>query len=224
MKNYNHIPDAVVVEGPMAGGHLGFKREQIDNPDYALEKIVPEVINELKPYEQQMDKKVAVIAAGGVYNGEDIQKYLSMGAQGVQMATRFVATHECDAAEGFKKAYVDCKQDDFTIIDSPVGMPGRAIGNRFLSDVKAGMRKPFTCPWKCLKTCDFRKAPYCITQALVAAKKGFLEKGFAFAGSNAYRIDRICSVKEVIDGLREEYRCAVLRLAAVSPLRRDSGG
>jgi len=208
-KNYNQIPDAVVVEGPMAGGHLGFKRDQIDNPDYALEKIVPEVINELKPFEQQMGKEVTVIAAGGIYDGEDIAKYLKLGAHGVQMATRFVATHECDAYAGFKKAYLDCKREDLTIIDSPVGMPGRAISNEFLSEVINGKKKPFNCPWKCLKTCDFRKSPYCITQALVAAKKGLFNKGFAFAGANAYRVKKICSVKELIESLVEEYRHTV---------------
>ncbi len=217
-KNYGDIPCAMVVEGSMAGGHLGFKKDQIDNPDYALEKIVPEVINTLKPYEQQMNKKVPVIAAGGIYTGEDIEKYLRMGAQGVQMATRFVATNECDASDGFKEAYIGCKKEDIVIIDSPVGMPGRAIDGEFLSNVRKGKEKPFKCPWKCLKTCDFRKAPYCITRALVQAKIGNFKQGFAFAGSNVYRIDRICSVKELIESLREEYHRAVLKLQAAGKI------
>ncbi|MDD4874061.1 MAG: nitronate monooxygenase [Dehalococcoidales bacterium] len=212
LKNYNQIPDAVVVEGPMAGGHLGFKREQIDDPDYTLEKIVPEVIEALVPFEQQMNKKVPVIAAGGIYTGEDIDKYMRMGAQGVQMATRFVGTHECDAYDGFKKAYIECKEEDITIIDSPVGMPGRAIGNQFLKNVKEGREKPPKCPWRCLKTCDFIKTPYCITMALIEAKKGCFEKGFAFAGANAWRVDKICSVKELIESLREQYQHTILKL------------
>ena len=207
-RNYNHVPDAVVVEGPLAGGHLGYKKEQIDNPDYALEKTLPEVISVLKPYEESFNKSIPVIAAGGVYTGADIYKFIQLGAQGVQMATRFVATHECDASTAFKEAYVKCKEEDLTIIDSPVGLPGRAIKNRFLEDISAGIKKPIKCPWKCLKTCDFRISPYCICDALTNAKKGILEKGFAFAGANAYRINTITSVRELIETLLTEYKKA----------------
>ena len=204
-KNYKHVPDAVVVEGPLAGGHLGFKKEQINNPDFALEKILPEVISVIKPYENEFGKNIPVIAAGGIYTGADIYKYIKLGAQGVQMATRFVATHECDASIKFKEAYLKCQKDDLMIIDSPVGLPGRAIRNRFLEEVSSGIRKPFKCPWKCLKTCNFKKAPYCIALALTNAQQGKLEKGFAFAGSNAYRADKIISVKELMANLSEEY-------------------
>ncbi len=209
-RNYNHIPDAVVVEGPLAGGHLGFKKEQIDNPDYALEKILPEVISVLKPYEESFNKSIPVIAAGGVYTGADIYKFIQLGAQGVQMATRFVATHECDASTAFKEAYVKCKKEDLTIIDSPVGLPGRAIKNRFLEKISAGIKKPIKCPWKCLKTCDVDSSPYCICAALTNAQKGKLEKGFAFAGANAYRIDKIISVKKLIETLLMEYESATV--------------
>jgi len=208
-KKYNHVPDAVVVEGPLAGGHLGFKKEQINNPDYALEKILPEVISVIKPYEQYFNKSIPVIAAGGVYTGADIHKFMQLGAQGVQMATRFVATHECDASIRFKEAYVKCKKEDLTIINSPVGLPGRAIQNRFLEEVSSGIKRPFECPWVCLKTCDFENAPYCICAALTNAKKGILEEGFAFAGANAYRIEKIISVKELIETLLTEYERAV---------------
>lgn len=207
-RNYNHVPDAVVVEGPLAGGHLGFKKEQINNPDYALEKILPEVISVLKPYEESFNKSIPVIAAGGVYTGADIYKFIQSGAQGVQMATRFVATHECDASTAFKEAYVKCKKEDLTIIDSPVGLPGRAIKNRFLEEISAGIRKPIKCPWKCLKTCDVDSSPYCICAALTNAKKGMLEKGFAFAGANAYRVNTITSVRELIETLLIEYKRA----------------
>lgn len=207
-KNYNHVPDAVVVEGPLAGGHLGFKREQINNPDFALEKILPEVISVIKPYEQHFNKSIPVIAAGGIFTGADIHKFIQLGAQGVQMATRFVATHECDAFMEFKETYVKCKKEDLIIIDSPVGLPGRAIRNKFLEEVSAGVKKPFKCFWGCLRTCDFKNAPYCIALALTNAQKGNLEKGFAFAGANAYRIDKIISVKELIDTLVEEYERA----------------
>jgi nitronate monooxygenase len=204
-KHFNYVPNAVVVEGPLAGGHLGFKKEQIDDPDYKLEKILPEVISVTTPYEKQFNKKISVIAAGGIYTGADIYKFMKMGASGVQMATRFVATHECDASIEFKEAYINCAKDDITIIDSPVGLPGRAIRNKFLNEVSEGIRHPFNCPWKCLSTCDYKKAPYCIAIALRNAKKGNLKEGFAFAGANAYRIDKIISVKELISTLLEEY-------------------
>jgi NAD(P)H-dependent flavin oxidoreductase YrpB (nitropropane dioxygenase family) len=207
-KNYNYIPDAVVIEGPLAGGHLGFKKEQIYNPDFTLEKILPEVISEIKPYQDEFDKNIPVIAAGGIYTGADIHKYIQLGAQGVQMATRFVATYECDASAKFKEAYLKCQKDDLMIIDSPVGLPGRAIKNKYLEEVSSGVRKPFKCPWRCLKTCDFKKVPYCIALALTNAKQGKLEDGFAFAGSNAYRVDKIISVKELIANLSEEYENA----------------
>jgi len=207
-KNYNHVPDAVVVEGPLAGGHLGFKKEQINNPDFALEKILPEVISVIKPYEDEFDKCIPIIAAGGIYTGADIYKYIKLGAQGVQMATRFVTTYECDASIKFKETYLKCKKDDLMIIDSPVGLPGRAVKNKFLEEVSSGIRKPFKCSWKCLKTCNFKKAPYCIALALTNAQQGKLEDGFAFAGSNAYRADKIISVKELIANLSEEYEKA----------------
>ena len=210
-KRYNHVPDAVVVEGPLAGGHLGFKKEQIDDPDYALEKILPEVIAVVKPYEEQFNRSIPVIAAGGIYTGADIHKFMQMGAQGVQMGTRFVATYECDASDVFKEIYLSCKKEDIIIIDSPVGLPGRAIRNEFLERVSAGAKEAFKCPWKCLKSCDFKKVPYCIGRALTNAKKGDLEDGFAFAGANAYRADTIISVKELIETLVEEYTAVAMQ-------------
>ncbi len=204
-KNYNQVPEAVVVEGPLAGGHLGFKKEQINDPDYKLENILLKVIAEVKIYEEQYNKNIPVIAAGGIYTGADIHKFIQLGAQGVQMATRFVPTHECDASTEFKEAYVRCKEDDLIIIESPVGLPARAIRNKYLNDVSMGIKKPFKCPWKCLKTCDFRKAQYCIAQALTNAKKGNLDDGFVFAGANAFRTNKIVSVKEVITTLLTEY-------------------
>jgi nitronate monooxygenase len=204
-KKYNHVPDAVVVEGPLAGGHLGFKKEQINDPDYTLEKILPEVISVIKPFEQQFNKNIPVIAAGGVYTGADIYKYIKLGAQGVQMATRFVATYECDASEEFKEAYIRCNKEDLIIINSPVGLLGRAIRNGFLEKIESGNKIPFKCPWQCLKTCDLRTSPYCIARALTNAKNGHLEEGFAFAGANAYRIDKIISVKELFKTLMMEY-------------------
>jgi NAD(P)H-dependent flavin oxidoreductase YrpB (nitropropane dioxygenase family) len=214
-KRYSHIPDAVVIEGPLAGGHLGFKKEHIDNPDYALEKILPEVISILKPYEEQFNRSIPIIAAGGIYTGADIHRFMQLGAQGVQMGTRFVATYECDASPEFKETYLNCTREDIIIIDSPVGLPGRAIRDKFLEGVSSGVRETFKCPWKCLKNCDFKNVPYCIARALTNAKKGNLEEGFAFAGANAYRADKIISVKELIETLVEEYKAVAMRRAMV---------
>ncbi len=208
-KHYRCVPDAVVVEGPLAGGHLGFKKEQIGDPEYALDKILPGVISSLQPFEQYAGREIPVIAAGGVYTGADIDKYLQIGAQGVQMATRFVATTECDASAEFKNAYIKCTREDLLIIDSPVGLPGRAIRNGFLEQIESGNRIPFKCPWKCLKTCDLKSSPYCIARALTNAKNGHLEQGFAFAGANASRVDKIVSVHELFDSLIAEYGAAV---------------
>ena len=210
-KQFNHIPDAVVVEGPLAGGHLGFRKENIDNPDYALEKILPEVIAAIKPYEERFVKNVPVIAAGGIYTGADIHKFMQLGAQGVQMGTRFVATCECDASMEFKEAYLNCKKEDIIIIESPVGLPGRAIRDKFLERVSSGVKETFKCPWKCLKSCDFENVPYCIALALTNAKKGDLENGFAFAGANAYLVDKIISVKELIETLVGEYMAVAMQ-------------
>lgn len=210
-KKFDHIPDGVVVEGPMAGGHLGFKKEQLEDPEYALEAIVPQVVETVKPFEIAYHKSVPIIAAGGIYTGEDMHRMFQLGAQGVQMGTRFVATHECDADTKFKEAYIEATQNDITIIQSPVGLPGRAIQNQFLTDVSNGIKQPFSCPWKCLRTCDYKTSPYCIALALTQAKKGKLQNGFAFAGSNVWRVNEILSVQALMNSLVEEYKTASLK-------------
>lgn len=205
-EQFSCLPDAFVVEGPLAGGHLGFRPEQLDDPAYALERLVPQVIEAVRPYAERYGRKIPVIAAGGIYTGADIHRFLKLGAAGVQMATRFVATHECDAAEEFKQAYIKARKEDIVIIKSPVGLPGRAIRNAFLEAVERGERKPFTCPYHCIRTCDFRKSPYCIAMALTNAQQGNLEEGFAFAGANAWRVREIVPVRELIQTLVEEYQ------------------
>ncbi|QUL53423.1 nitronate monooxygenase [Paenibacillus tritici] len=205
---YNYAPDAIVVEGPMAGGHLGFKYEHLTDPDYKLEKLVPEVVKEVRKVEEKAAKPVPVIAAGGIYSGEDIHKMMQLGASGVQMATRFVTTMECDASNEFKNAYINCRKEDIEIIKSPVGMPGRAIVNKFINEVNSGNKKPYTCPYHCIVTCNYESSPYCIALALMNAKKGKMRNGFAFAGENAYRTNKIIPVKELMDSLVEEYNAA----------------
>ncbi len=204
--NYDYLPDAVIVEGPKAGGHLGFREEQISDADYRLEKLVPEIVTELKTFEEKHNRTIPLIAAGGIYTGEDIKNIMKLGAAGVQMATRFVTTDECDASAAFKQTYIDADEKDIEIIKSPVGMPGRAILSNFISKVREGRKQPKKCPFKCIKTCDIEKSPYCIIIALMNAFKGNFENGFAFAGSNAFRATKISSVKEVFQSLVKEYK------------------
>lgn len=204
--NYDYLPDAVIVEGPKAGGHLGFKEEQLGDNNYSLENLVPEIVNELKPFEEKYNQTIPLIAAGGIYTGEDIHNIMNLGASGVQMATRFVTTDECDASQAFKQAYIDAAEKDIEIIKSPVGMPGRAIFSSFIQKVRDGRKQPKKCPFKCIKTCDITKSPYCIIIALINALKGNFENGFAFAGSNAFRATKISSVKEVFQSLIKEYK------------------
>ncbi len=204
--NYNYLPDAVIVEGPKAGGHLGFKEEQIFDQDYSLEKLVPAIVSELKEFEKKYDQTIPLFAAGGIYTGEDIRKIMELGASGVQMGTRFVTTAECDASTAFKQAYIDADEKDIEIIKSPVGLPGRAILSNFIAKVKAGKKQPKICPFRCIKTCDITRSPYCIIIALINALKGNFESGYAFAGSNAFRATRIISVKETFQALFKEFK------------------
>ncbi|MCK5241043.1 nitronate monooxygenase [bacterium] len=204
-RHYNLIPSAFVIEGPLAGGHLGFKKNKIFHPDNHLEKLFIETSLEIRSFEREWNKPISLIPAGGIFDGADIFRFLRLGAQGVQMATRFVGTHECDADISFKQAYIKCEKKDIAIIDSPVGLPGRAIQNEYLVKISQGRMSPVTCFWKCLKTCDYKKAPYCIAEALRNAQLGKFEEGFAFAGETAYRIEKLVSVKELIDSLVQGY-------------------
>jgi len=213
LSRFQYLPDAFVVEGPMAGGHLGFKADQIDNPDFVLEKLLEDVIETVKPFEQAEKREIPVIAAGGIFNGDDIYRFLRMGAAGVQMGTRFVATHECDADRAFKEIYVNAEAEDLIIINSPVGLPGRVIRNQFIERMNNGEKKPLKCPYHCIKTCDPETSPYCIALALERARRGKFKHGFAFAGQNAYRVKEIVSVKELMDSLKAEFSLAAAHRA-----------
>lgn len=199
------FPDAFVLEGPKGGGHLGFSEENIFDASFSLEKLVSGVVDAAKAVEDKAGRAVPVITGGGVFSGADIAKMISLGASGVQMATRFVATDECDADIRFKQAYVDAKEEDITIIHSPVGMPGRALDNNFIEAAREGKKKPFKCIFHCIKTCNPSTTPYCISAALINAMKGNLDKGFVFCGSNVSKVKNIVSVHELMESLRREY-------------------
>lgn len=205
ISRFGYVPDAFVVEGPRAGGHLGFKPEEIEDKDHALEILVPQVLEAVKPLEDKHGRAVPVIAAGGIYSGGDIRRFLELGAAGAQMGTRFVATHECDVDQRFKLSYLNATKDDITIISSPVGMPGRALSNEFIAKSRQGLNKPFKCVFHCISTCEQEKTPYCIANALISAMKGNLKSGFAFCGANVDKVSEIVSVRELIESLEREY-------------------
>ncbi len=208
-RRFSYIPDLIIVEGPDAGGHLGFSLDELKSETKPkLKERVMEVIQAVKPFEEKYNKKIPVVAAGGIFNGKDIAEYIKLGAAGVQMGTRFVATHECDADIKFKEAYINSKEGQVQIVQSPVGMPGRAIRNKLVEKVESA-RIPVTKCYNCLKPCNPKETPYCISGALINAVKGELEQGLIFAGSNAHRINKIVSTKELIRELVTETKEAL---------------
>lgn len=202
-KHHEVSPDAIIVEGPKAGGHLGFVKEELEKDDIDFDKTIVDIVNVVKPYEEKYNKSIPVIAAGGVFDGYDIAKYLNLGASGVQMATRFVTTEECDAHINFKNAYISSNKESIKIVKSPVGMPGRAINNVFVQKVNSEGMKVKKC-YHCLTPCNPQTTPYCITQALINAVNGNVDEGLIFCGENAYRLDKIVTVKELMDELEKE--------------------
>lgn len=209
--NYNYLPDAIVVEGPEAGGHLGYKLSQIEDAGFTLETIVPEVVSQVSEFEKKYSCTIPVIAAGGIYDGADIYKIMALGATAVQLGSKFVTTEECDASDAFKQSYIEAKSEDIGIIASPVGMPGRALIGDFLRRTSNGETMPKSCPYHCIKTCDYKTSPYCIILALYNAAKGNFDKGYVFAGAKAYKAKSILSVKETMQNLVAEYDAEVIK-------------
>lgn len=206
MKKYNRLPDLVVIEGPLAGGHLGFTREQLEQGDaFDFDSQVRAIIDWVKAFGREQGRSdIPVVMAGGVYDRQDMEHYLKMGADGVQVATRFVTTEECDASDNYKQAYINARKEDIVLVKSPVGMPGRAIRNTFLRRAEEGAIPHGKCHG-CIKTCDPAATPYCITDALVRAVTGDVDNGLIFCGSNAYRADQICRVKEIMEEFGKNY-------------------
>lgn len=207
-RRYDRLPDAVVVEGPLAGGHLGFKFEELIPPRKGmLEEIVVDVLKTVNSYSKSSSGKninIPVIAAGGIFDGKDAAKFFKLGMQGVQMATRFVTTFECSVAEEFKQAYIAAEEKDVVIIDSPVGMPGKAVRTKFIDRIMSGEKIPFDCHYQCLRTCNPSTAPYCIAKALLNAVKGDIDNAVVFAGSNVFKVKEIVHVKDLMDTLVKE--------------------
>lgn len=201
-KKYSRLPDAVVIEGPLAGGHLGFHKEQLEDIEgLHYDDEVKAIIEQVGATAAEHETEIPVIMAGGVYTRDDMEHYLEMGAAGVQMATRFVTTYECDADDAYKQTYIDAEKEDIVIVQSPVGMPGRAILNPFMKRAKEG-RIPHGKCHLCVSTCTPDKTPYCITDALVNAAKGKTEDALLFCGANAYRATKLEHVKDIMDEFR----------------------
>jgi len=208
-QHFDTTADMVVVEGTEAGGHLGYSPEVLKDPNKPkLLDTVKEVIAAVKPFREKFKKSIPVIAAGGIFSGSDIAECIRAGADGVQMATRFVATDECDADLAYKEAYVHAKEEDVVIIKSPVGMPGRALNNTFIQKVAKQGDDIQGC-FACLKGCNPKVAPYCISKALINAVTGKVDDGLIFVGSNVYRVDKIVPVRELIAELKSEAEAAL---------------
>lgn len=202
-RRYGKVADMVVIEGPMAGGHLGFSQEQLlfhkHNPQAYLEEV-KEIVAYVNSFKEKYGE-IPVIFAGGVYDKSDIETYISLGCSGVQMATRFVATHECDASDAFKNAYVSAKKEDIQLMMSPVGLPGRALGNRFLQQLNLHQKFPIKKCVNCLSKCDVSKVPFCISNSLINAVEGDVEDSLVFVGENVHRVEKIVSVADLMKEL-----------------------
>ena len=203
-RHYGRTADLVVIEGPEAGGHLGYSKEAVKKyAEEGYEKEILEILACVREYEQKYGKKIPVVFAGGVYDRKDIDYYMSLGCDGVQMATRFVTTEECDAAEEYKQAYLKADREDIILVDSPVGMPGRAIRNPFMKAREAGPEKIQKC-YGCLKKCDISSIPYCITGALVRAARGQVDDALLFCGQNAWKLREMTTVHRLMEELQQE--------------------
>lgn len=206
-KAFGRTADFVVIEGCKAGGHLGFSEEELlAGKCQTLDEILPEVLAEVKPFEEQFGHVIPVFVAGGIYTGEDIAHYAKMGAAGAQLATRFIPTYECDASQTYKDVLLAAKPEDVRIIHSPVGMPGRALATPLVQKLEQGLRFPPKHCARCLKACEPAKVPYCITHALIEAVKGNVEEGLFFCGANVSRLDRMRSVRELMEELMDDWR------------------
>ena len=203
-KKHEAAPDFIVIEGSEAGGHLGFSKEELkENRTLDLSSILNDVKEAIAPFQEKFKKHIPIFVGGGIFTGKDIASFLDAGADGVQMGTRFIGTHECDAPSSYKDMFINANKEDITIIASPVGMPGRAIKNKFIEYVESSRNEVERCIG-CLKSCNPNSTPYCITEALINAVTGNDDRGLFFSGTNGYLINKLVSVKELIKELTTE--------------------
>lgn len=197
LKKYNRTPDMIVIEGPKAGGHLGFTATQLEQ-EMDFDSEISRIVSHIEGIEKETGRKIPVVAAGGIYTRQDAERVFALGVKGVQMATRFVTTYECDAPMAYKQAYIDAGEEDIIIVKSPVGMPGRAICNDFVKKASKGKIPHGRCH-QCISTCNPGETPYCITEALVNAAEGRIEDALLFCGSNACRAAGLEHVKDIME-------------------------
>jgi len=199
-KRYDKLPDAVIVEGPLSGGHQGFTYEQCFQEEYQLENIIPPIIEEAKKWGD-----IPVIAAGGIWDKADVEKFLDLGCAGVQMGTKFLGTYECDAHADFKKVILDATEDDIKLLKSPVGLPARGVVTNLQKMIEEGTAPKVACISNCVAPCksgvEAKEVGYCIADRLSDAYMGKTESGLFFTGANGYKINKLVSVKEVLDSL-----------------------
>lgn len=201
-KKYHRTADMVVIEGPKAGGHLGFDRNQLEEfHQEAYDQEVLRIIQVVKEYAKKYEVDIPVALAGGITDAADVEHVFQLGVDAVQVASRFVTTEECDADIRFKESYLQAEEKDIVIVQSPVGMPGRAILNPFMKKIMEGVKQtPKKC-LGCLRNCNPKEIPYCITQALIQAAKGNVDEALLFCGANIWKTKKLETVKEVIDSL-----------------------
>lgn len=206
-KRYGRVPDFVVLEGCQAGGHLGFEEaDLLSGRCTPLSRLIPEVLAALRPFEEKFGRAIPLFCAGGVATGAEMARCTRLGAAGAQLATRFIATEECDASQGYKDVLLAARPEDLRIIHSPVGMPGRAVNSPLVQRLAAGMRQPPAHCSGCIKSCRPAETPFCITHALIEAVKGNWEEGLFFSGSRVDLVDRMRTVPDLIDELMKEWR------------------
>ena len=201
-RKYKRTADLVVIEGPKAGGHLGFKKEELaEFTEEAYDEEITRIIRTVKDYAEKYGREIPVVVAGGIYDSDDVKHVLGLGADGVQVATRFVTTEECDADIRYKEAYIHASKEDIAIVKSPVGMPGRAIMNPLMKRVADGEKVLHSPCHRCLAKCNPAEIPYCITDGLIEAVRGNIEKGLIFCGAGAWKAERIDTVREAVASL-----------------------
>jgi NAD(P)H-dependent flavin oxidoreductase YrpB (nitropropane dioxygenase family) len=205
-RRYNRLPDAIVVEGPLSGGHIGGHSlsSLVGGELTLLENSVREVLSTVREYEKRYGVTIPVIAAGGIFDGKDMARFLKMGASGVQIGTRFIATNECSADPAYKKLFVEADENSLVFIQSPVGLPARVIRTKFIDEMLKGATHPISCNYRCLRTCNPETAPFCIAKALIDAVEGDIDNAVVFASSYVAKIKKIVPVKELIEEITSE--------------------
>ena len=210
-RRYNILPDAVIVEGPLSGGHIGnHSLNELNLGKFkSLETTFKEVLTMVDEYGMLANKKIPVIAAGGIFDGKDMAKFISMGAGGVQIGTRFILTEECSAAQSYKDVFLKAEEKDLVFIQSPVGMPAKVIRTKFVDAMLAGETRPISCNYQCLRTCNPSEVPFCIAKVLINAVEGDVDNGLVFSSSYIQKLNKIVSCQELIDELMTDAEAAL---------------